>query len=113
MTRSHTRSYSGGIVPCSGNATETETCCANPILSISLQECYQGCSSSLTGQHPFQGQGVFADNVPETSYDHWWMGELGGASKLRIAFSCPKTISSVRMRNSGKQSAPGMSQPER
>ena len=115
VTRSQTRSYSGGVIPCSGNATETETCCVNPTPSISFQQCYLGCSSTMGGgKHSFQGQGVFSDNVPETSYDHWWMGDVNSApQKLRITFSCPMTISSATLRNSGRASSTMGSQPER
>ena len=123
VTRRHTRTYTGGVRPCSGMDTESETCCLNPSISfnqchqscISFQQCYQGCSSTMGGgQHSFQGEGVFADNVPETSYDHWWMGDVNSApQRLMIAFSCPRTISSVTMRNSGRATSTMSSQPER
>ena len=114
VTRSHTRTYRGGLRPCSGIDTESETCCINPIPSISFQQCFQSCSSTMGGgHHSFQGSGVFTDDVPESSYDHWWMGDVGQApQRLRIAFSCPKTISSVRLRNSGYRSG-SITQPRR
>ena len=105
MTRSHARTYSGGVMPCSGNITEEETCCVSPNLTITFEECFDGCASSMSGQHPFRAQNVFEDNVPETSLDHWWMGEAATfPQKFRISLSCPKTITSVSMRNSGPAS---------
>ena len=101
-------------MPCSGNATETETCCVTPTLSITFEECYEACATSLPGQHAFQAEGVFTDDVPETTYDHWWMGDPGPTpQKFRIGFSCPKMISSVSMRNSGMGSDPTYMGPDR
>ena len=44
---------------------------------------------------------VLTDNVPEVDKNHFWASDRGKVGyKLRIIFSCPKTIRSVSMRNS-------------
>ena len=69
--------------------------------------CMASTSFGMGDQHAFQAEGVFTDVVPETSYDHYWLGDHGATTqKFRIGFSCPKIISSVSMRNSGLGSDP-------
>ena len=46
------------------------------------------------------GNNVLTDEVPESVRDHWLGEQNVFPQKLRISFSCPKTISSVIMRNS-------------
>ena len=49
------------------------------------------------------GKNVFIDDVPETNYGQIWLGNKNiFPQKLRIGFSCPKMISSVKMRNSAR-----------
>ena len=97
-TISRTRSHTGGVQPCSGSGTETRslgtTCCMNPVLSISYEECFSGCTE-------YRGQNVLTDYVPENNENHFWASDQGTVGyKFRIAFSCPKKISLVLMRNS-------------
>ena len=101
-TISRTRSHTGGVQPCSGSDTETRslgtTCCTNPVLSISYQECFSGCTYSTNW---YRGQNVLTDYVPENNQNQFWASDQSTVGyKFRIAFSCPKTISSVLMRNS-------------
>ena len=47
------------------------------------------------------GKNVFTDDVPDTNYNQSWIGDANiFPQKLRIGFSCPKMIRSVKMRNS-------------
>ena len=96
VTRSRTRSHTGGVMPCSGIDTESGPCCLNPILTISLEECYSSCTGS-----GWSGKNVLTEYVPDTSHDQMWLG-IGNTTpqKIRIAFSCAKMISSVSLRNS-------------
>ena len=51
------------------------------------------------------GKNVFADEVPENYWNQTWMGNNKiFPQKIRIAFSCPKMISSVNIRNSRRSS---------
>ena len=100
-----TRNYTGGVMPCFGNATETETCCLAPNLTITFEEYLQ---------HPhfngFRAQGVFNDSVPATYYNDYWSGKRSiTPQKFRIGLSCPKMITSIKLRNSGI--SVGLSQP--
>ena len=94
-----TRNYTGGVMPCFGNATETESCCLAPNLTITFEE-YLGHSNY------FRAQGVFNDSVPATSYNDYWSGErFMTPQKFRIGLSCPKMITSIKLRNSGIDSS--------
>ena len=94
-------------MPCFGNATQTETCCITPNLTITFEQCLQGCT-----YNGFRAQGVFNDNVPETSYNDYWNGEpYMTPQKFRIGLSCPKMINSVKLRNSGIDSSVGIFTP--
>ena len=91
-------------MPCFGNATETETCCLAPNLTITYEDYLQGVYNG------FRAQGVFNDNVPERSYNEYWNGERSiTPQKFRIGLSCPKMITSVTLRNSGIVSTLGLS----
>ena len=46
------------------------------------------------------GKNVLTDEVPESSNDYWLGEQNVFPQKLRISFSCPKTISSLKLRNS-------------
>ena len=49
------------------------------------------------------GKNVLIDDVPETNYGQIWLGNKNiFPQKLQIGFSCPKMISSVKMRNSAR-----------
>ena len=91
-TRSHTRSHTNGLRPCSGPDSETES-----VLSISYEECYSSCNGPN-----YVGQNIFTDDVPETAYNQVWIGNhMTVPQRLRITFGCQNmTISSVKMRNS-------------
>ena len=97
-TRSRTKSHTGGVLPCSGNVTETESCCTNAVPSISYAECYMSCTDAPY----YVAENTLTDNVPESvDGDHIWSGDDNVIpSKFRISFSCAKMISSVTLRNS-------------
>ena len=62
------------------------------------QECFSGCTLA---DDWYRGRNVLTDNVPETERSYFWAADRGNVGyKFRISFSCPKTISSVTMRNS-------------
>ena len=95
VTRSRTRSHSGGVLPCSGINTESEPCCVNPTLTVTYQQYYTCCTPSYLGSN------VLTDHVPESDTKQFWLGNSHAyPQKIRIAFSCAKMISSVTMRNS-------------
>ena len=98
---SRLRSHTGGNQPCSGSETDTKSwgtaCCLNPTLNISYQECVNNCTNQ---DDWYIAMNVLTDNVPETHQNHIWVGNANAISKFRIIFSCPKTISSLSMRNS-------------
>ena len=82
--------------------TETEQVCLNPLLCISHEECYGGCVNS---NGYYLGKNALTDDVPEKYYNQTWVGKQRiFPQKLRISFSCPMLISSVKMRNSGRSS---------
>ena len=101
-TISRARSHSGGNPPCSAANTETKSfgsaCCSSPALSISYQECFDGCARA---DNWYRGQNVLTDNVPESQRYFFWAADRGNVGyKFRVALGCPKTISSVSMRQS-------------
>ena len=52
------------------------------------------------GENVFRDHAPIATGIPESSDDFWLGNGNVFPQKLRIGFSCPKTISSVRLRNS-------------
>ena len=117
-----TRNFSGGQ-PCNGNSTDSQICtgeflinvswftwakislvhvseneplCHNPILCISYEECHNNCSSNVH----YNGKNALTDEVPESIGNFWLGAENVFPQKIRISFSCPKMISSVKIRNS-------------
>ena len=127
-SKNRTRNFSGGQ-PCNGTSTDSQICtgehtyqliilnlgndyiclcstesepiCQNPILCISYEEHgHSSHNSYYRGENVFTNSAPVSSGIPEDPEDYWGGKVDIFPQKIRIGFSCPKTISSVKMRNS-------------